>query len=129
MVIPVSVLIHIAFFLLNIVIAIYQAYRFDVQQKRINHTVWAIGYGALVAITWPIHHNTYLIAVITTLHLPLFNTALNFFRTPRRPLFYTHPEDPKGSWIDKLWMDAYPAVFCGSVIFYIVLNFYLYGKA
>lgn len=125
----VKTLLQIAFILINWAIAVYQAHRFDVEQKRISHWLWSIGYGVLVAATWPIHRNMYLVLAISTLHLPLFNTLLNYYRTPRRPLFYTHPEDPQGSILDKLWMDAYPAVFFASIIFYIVINFYLYGTA
>lgn len=127
MVIFAKIMIQVVFVILNIGIAAYQAYRFDTQQKRINHTLWAIGYGVLVGVTWPLHHNWYLIAEISILHLPLFNTALNFLRMPRRALFYTHPEDPKGSIIDRFFGESYPAVFFASIIAYIVIQFYLYA--
>lgn len=120
-------IIQLAFIAINYAMAIYQAHRFDVEQKRIKHWLWATIYGALVAVTWPIHHNVYLIVAISTLHLPLFNTLLNYHRIPRRPLFYTHPEDPQGSIVDKLWSDAYPIVFFASCIFYTIINFFLYG--
>lgn len=125
----VKTVIQLAFVAINYAIAVYQAHRFDVKQKRIKHWLWAIWYSLLVAVTWPIHHNNFLIAAISTLHLPLFNTLLNYHRIPRRPLFYTHPEDPKGDWVDKLWGDLYPFVFFASIIFYIIINFYLYGVA
>lgn len=125
----VKTLIQLAFILINCAIAAYQAHRFDVKQKRIKHWIWSIYYAAMVAVTWPIHRNVYLIAAILTLHLPLFNTVLNYMRIPRKPFFYTHPEDPHGSLVDKLWGQAYPAVFFASSIFYIVINFYLYGSA
>lgn len=122
----VKTLLQIAFVLINWAIAVYQAHRFDVEQKRIHHWLWATGYCVLVAATWPIHKNIFLIVAILTLHLPLFNTLLNYYRKPRRPLFYTHPEDPNGSVIDKLWGRLYPVVFCASIVFYIVINFYVY---
>lgn len=121
-------LIQLAFIIINISIAVYQAHRFDAEQKRINHTVWLLIYLALVSVSWPIHHDQYLIYAITVMHLPLFNTALNYFRAPRRPLFYTHPEDPQGSIVDRVWGEVYPAVFFASLICFLTIQIFVYGK-
>lgn len=120
-------LVQMAFVLINIAIAAYQAHRFDKEQKRIKHWLWAIYYGALVTVSWPIHKDWYLIYAITSMHLWLFNPVLNYLRTPRKPFFYTNPEDPQGSYIDKLWMDVYPAVFCGAFISYLVAQIFIYA--
>jgi hypothetical protein len=121
----VSVLVQSCYILLNIVIARYQAYRFDKLQKRISHTLWLTYYAAAGFAIWPPFKNGYLLAAVYLMHLPVFNTFLNYFRTPRRAFFYTHPEDPHGSKIDKLWGDAYPAVFFFASIAYIVIQFYI----
>lgn len=125
----VKTIIQLAFVAINYAIAVYQAHRFDIEQKRIKHWLWAIWYGLIVAASWPIHHNLCVLASISNMHLFLFNTLLNFHRTPRRALFYTHPEDPHGSIIDKVWADAYPFVFFVSLIFFIILNFFIYGSS
>jgi hypothetical protein len=120
-----SLAITLIYLLFNIAIGKYQAYRFDKQQKRINHTLWFIYYCAACAILWLPFRNLYLIASLAIMHLPVFNTSLNYFRTPRRSLFYTHPEDPHGSKLDKLWGDAYPAVFFITLIAYLTVIFYI----
>jgi hypothetical protein len=121
----ISVLIQIVYLILNVAIAKYQAYRFDHQQKRISHTLWLIGYTATCLVIWWPYKNYYLVAALLLMHLPIFNSFLNYFRTPRRAFFYTHPEDPHGSKIDKLWGDAYPAVFFFVSISYIVVQFFI----
>jgi hypothetical protein len=120
-----SVLVQAGYILLNVAIARYQAYRFDKLQKRISHTLWLTYYAAAGFAIWPLFKNWYLVAAVLLMHLPVFNTFLNYFRTPRRAFFYTHPEDPRGSKIDKLWGDAYPAVFFFVSIAYIVIQFYI----
>lgn len=120
-----SVLVQVVYVLLNIGIAKYQAHRFDKLQKRISHTLWMTYYAAACLLAWPLFKNWYLVAAVVLIHLPVFNTFLNYFRTPRRAFFYTHPEDPRGSRIDKLWGDAYPAVFFFASIAYIVIQFYI----
>jgi hypothetical protein len=119
-------LIQIFFWVLNIAVGKYQAYRFDKQQKRINHTVWLLYYATVALNAWWLCRSWLVVAALLVLHLPLFNTALNYFRTPRRALFYTHPEDPQGSVIDRVWGDVYPAVFFLTCITYVVLQFYIY---
>jgi hypothetical protein len=121
----ISVLVQIAYLLVNIAIAKYQAYRFDHQRKRISHTLWLTGYAAAGLAIWLPFKNWYLVAAVLLMHLPVFNTFLNYFRTPRRAFFYTHPEDPYGSKIDKLWGGAYPAVFFFVSISYIIIQFYI----
>lgn len=121
----ISVLVQLGYFLLNIVIAKYQAHRFDTQQKRISHTFWLIGYTVACFAAWLPGSNWHLVAAVLLMHLPVFNTFLNYFRTPRRAFFYTHPEDPHGSKIDKLWGEAYPAVFFFVSISYIVVQFFI----
>lgn len=99
----------------NILLGDYQAWRFDWQQSRINHTTWAIGYGLAVFQSFWMFHNLWFIGACLVMHLPVFNTALNYCRKPRRPLYYTHPADPQGSWLDKLWGKSYPIVFWLSI--------------
>jgi hypothetical protein len=120
-----SVLIQSVYFVLNVLIAKYQAHRFDHERKRISHTLWLIYYVAACLIIWPPYKNGYLVAALLLMHLPVFNSFLNYFRTPRRAFFYTHPEDPHGSKIDKLWGDAYPAVFFFVSIAYLVIQFFI----
>lgn len=120
-----SVLVQLVYLVLNVLIAKYQAYRFDHEQKRISHTLWLAYYTAACFIIWPPYKNGYLVAALLLMHLPVFNSFLNYFRTPRRAFFYTHPEDPHGSKIDKLWGDAYPAVFFFVAISYIVVQFFI----
>lgn len=120
-----SVLVQAVYLVLNVLIAKYQAYRFDHEQKRISHTLWLIYYTAACLIIWPPYKNGYLVAALLLMHLPVFNSFLNYFRTPRRAFFYTHPEDPHGSKIDKLWGDAYPAVFFFVSIAYLVIQLFI----
>jgi hypothetical protein len=82
-------------------------------------------YMAACFAVWPPYKNYCLVAALLLMHLPVFNSALNYFRVPRRAFFYTHPEDPHGSKIDKLWGDAYPAVFFFVSISYIVIQFFI----
>jgi hypothetical protein len=121
----VTLIVQVGYFFLNLAIAKYQAHRFDTNQKRINHTVWLIYYCAACAVVWFPWRNWYLVSSVALMHLPVFNTALNYYRKPRRPLFYTHPEDPHGSKIDKLWGESYPAVFFLVLIAYITVIFYI----
>lgn len=120
-----SVLVQSVYLVLNILIAMYQAYRFDHEQKRISHTLWLMYYAAACLIIWPPYKNAYLVAALLLMHLPVFNSFLNYYRTPRRAFFYTHPEDPHSSKIDKLWGEAYPAVFFFVSISYIVIQFFI----
>jgi ABC-type glycerol-3-phosphate transport system permease component len=120
-----SLLIQAVYIVLNVLIAKYQAYRFDHEQKRISHPLWLICYTAACLIIWPPYKNYYLVAALLLMHLPVFNSFLNYFRTPRRAFFYTHPEDPHGSKIDKLWGEAYPAVFFFVSIAYLVVQFFI----
>lgn len=120
-----TILIQVLFFLINIAIARYQAYRFDKLQKRISHTMWLICYTVGTVTIYIPFKNWYLISAALLMHLPVFNTFLNYFRTPRRPFFYTHPDDPYGSIADRWWSDAYPAVFFFTTISFIVIQFYI----
>lgn len=117
--------IEAVFLLINAIIAKYQAYRFDKQQKRINHTLWAFYYACLLVPVQLIYKNWWLTGVCALQHLPAFNTLLNYFRTPRRPIFYTHPEDPEGSLIDRIWGRFYPIVFAVCSVAIIVMQFIL----
>lgn len=121
----VIIIIQIVFIYINLVIAEYQAYRFDTQQKRINHTLWLLYYIAACSVVWFLYHNLRLCSSLALMHLPVFNTALNYFRKPRRAFFYTHPEDPHGSKLDKLWGDAYPAIFFLCSIAYLTIIFFI----
>jgi hypothetical protein len=116
---------QIIFLVLNIAIGKYQAYRFDVKQKRINHTTWAIWYCLLLIPVWYFTRNWWLVAACGIQHLPVFNTFLNWFRKPARPIFYTHPEDPFGSKLDKLWGKYYPVVFFISIVLLVILQFFI----
>lgn len=120
-----SSLVQVFYISINIGIAKYQAYRFDKNQKRINHTLWLICYTVAALAFYIPFKNLYLVAALLIMHLPVFNTFLNYFRTPRRAFFYTHPEDPYGSKIDRLWGDAYPAVFFLFSIAYVVIQFFI----
>lgn len=124
-----NVILQIACFLLNVALGKYQAYRFDVEQRRINHTVWASLY-LLVAtqVFWPTH-NWFVVGACWLQHLPVFNTALNFSRKVQKPfweqLFYTHPADPLGSKLDQFWGKAYPLVFFLSLAALIIIQFFI----
>lgn len=99
------------YFGVNICIGKYQAYRFDTEQERINHKLWASIYGIACFQSFWFFHNWLLIASCVAMHLPVFNTALNYFRKPRRSMWYTNPADLKGSKLDRLWATHYPLVF------------------
>lgn len=120
-------LVQLLFWAICLGTARYQAYRFDVLQKGISHTLWAIYYGAACALVWYFTRNTLLTAAIVVMRLPVFTTALNFWRIPRRPIFYTNWEANGGSKWDDAWKDAYPAMFFLTSIAYVVLQFYIYG--
>jgi|GEM_PF-7029926 len=115
--------IQILFVVINIAVAKWQAYRFDHDQKRINHTLWALYYCALLVPVWFWQHNLALVVACGIQHLPVFNTALNLIR--HKPFFYTHPEDPQGSKLDKLWGKYYPVVFFLSLAALVAIQFFI----
>lgn len=104
----------------------YQAHRFDYDNKRINHTLWAVYYCLLLIPLWFIWHNLWLVFACGIQHLPVFNTALNWSRKETRPIFYTHPEDPQGSKLDKLWGRFYPVVFFISLAALVLVQFKMF---
>lgn len=124
-----TVVLQALFFGINVGLGIYQAYRFDVLQKRINHTTWATAYFLAAAQVYWQAHNWYLVGACCLQHIPVFNTSLNFSRKQQRPfwsqLFYTHPDDPLGSWTDQLWGKCYPLVFFLSLIAVIIIQFFI----
>lgn len=122
-----NTIIQLIFWAICLGSARYQAYRFDVLQKTIKHWNWAIAYVVLCLAAWWISGNILLASAVLCLRLPLFTTALNFWRIPRRPLFYTGWEANGGSKFDEIWKDAYPDVFFLTSIAYVVLQFYIYG--
>lgn len=118
--------IQILFLAINIGIGKYQANRFDKQQKRINHTLWALYYGVLLIPVWFLSHNWWLVIACGLQHIPIFNTALNWSRVPTRPIFYTHPEDPLRSKIDAFWGKYYSLVFFICMLSLIGIQFLLF---
>lgn len=124
-----NIAIQIFFFAINVGLGKYQAHRFDANQKRINHTTWALAYGILAAQSWWPTHNLFLVGACFLQHLPVFNTALNFSRQQQNPfweqLFYTHPADPLGSKLDQFWGKFYPLVFFLSLAALVTIQFFI----
>lgn len=121
----------------NIVTGRYQANRFDKQQKGISHTVWAIWYTLAVIIIYLFGYGfnwkwigILFAAALVVQRIPVFNTALNFSRRNRMPIFYTHPvwnDKKNNSWQDRIWGKWYPFVFFLSIAILITLQFFIYG--
>jgi ABC-type phosphate transport system permease subunit len=112
-------------------LALYQAFRFDVQQKRISHTMWAIWYGIgsllLLLITFKISWYYISCFILSLLYrVVVFNPALNLNRKPKRSFFYTNPSDPKGSVIDKLIGKHYKLFYWACVVLAIAANIAIY---
>jgi hypothetical protein len=121
-------LIQILLWAICLGIARYEAYRFDVLQKGINHTAWATAYIFLCIIAGYATHNWLVFIAGVCLHLPLFTTALNYWRRPRRPIFYTNWAANGGSKLDEVWKNAYPVVFFITSAAYVALQFFIYDK-
>lgn len=97
--------------LFNIGMAHYQAYRFDVLQKTINHTARLIGYSLvisliLVSAIWLGWSMVWLWTASMIVHFPLFSSTLNFFRIPKRRWNYHNTSDVGGSKLDQ-WLGKY----------------------
>lgn len=120
-------LIQLLFWAICLGSARYQAYRFDVLQKGIRHWLWGLVYGVMCGAVYIYTRNPYLAAAVLCLRLPLFTSMLNYWRIPRRPLFYTNWEANGGSKFDEVVKDAYPALFFLTSIAYVVLQFFIYG--
>lgn len=119
---------------INVGIAKYQAYLFDKQQKKINHTLWAWSYfccmsGMLCYDLCTKHFSwqyIWLWLSALTMHFPLFSAMLNYFRTPRMPFDYHNTADSNGSKID-LWLGKYYVpVWYISVLGWIALQFLIF---
>jgi hypothetical protein len=113
-------LIEISFALLNIAAAYYQA-RLFAAGKSISHFVWGAGFALIACSTWFWFHSWQLIVVLLLQRLVVFNSFLNYFRTPRMPLFYLG----KASVLDRMLSKIYIPVFIASIIAVVVLNFYI----
>lgn len=147
-----KVIAQIFFILFNIITARYQARRFDWQQKQISHKGWAIMYFIMVVVAYLLLYGVcdlvealrswsaafaffitpgalYMDMLIIG-RLPVFNTALNYYRRPRRPLFYINPmwsNKKNNSWFDRIWSRWYPIVFFTCIAIYITLQFFIYA--
>lgn len=118
-------LVQLLFTILNIVIADYHAHLFR-EHKKISHAAWAIGYTsalgiasfAVCGLSWQL---AYTMAAVLVLRIPVFNTAINYFR--ERPLFYLGT----ASLIDRIIAKHYPIVFFACIIAFIILQFFVYG--
>jgi hypothetical protein len=150
-----TIAIQIIFLALNIGAARWQAWWLDVKQRSIKKWQWATAYlflafaasgGFDIGGTDPYWNETgrhynwrplgewwrsinwTLLSAIILQRLLVFNTFLNYWRIPRRPLFYTNPIWSKkngSSWLDKLWGDWYPVVFVGNLMAYITIQFFI----
>lgn len=116
--------IQILFALINIGEAKFQAWWFDVKQRKIDHTVWAFQYLLLCCITFFFAHNLWLIAACLIQRLPVFNSFLNYWRIPRRPLFYINPKGD--SWMDRIMGKYYPVFFWLCLAGLIALNLIMF---
>jgi len=87
----------ILFTLLNLILAAFDASRIK-KGKTINHFINAVIYTALVAGTYFLFHNWFLIAALLFNRLLFFNIGLSLFRG--LPAFYISPKP--ASVIDKI---------------------------
>lgn len=101
----------------------YQAYRFDKEQKSIKHWLWGLYYCIPLAIIYIVTKDLFLCGVCAIQRIPIFNTVLNYCRTPRRPLLYINLEGE--SFWDRLYGPIYVYVFwlCFSAL--IILQFFI----
>lgn len=112
----------ILFTLINLILAAFDASRIK-KGKTINHFINAVIYTALVAGTYFLFHNWFLIAALLFNRLLFFNIGLSLFRG--LPAFYISPNP--ASVIDKIaksifgksgWLMylIYAAIFTGLTI-------------
>ena len=93
----IQIVILIAFVVINLATADYQARLFE-KNIRINKTLWAVAYCLLAAI--PLIWNDWLLSVIlVVMRFIVFDPALNLFR--ELPVFYSNTADSAGSKLDK----------------------------
>lgn len=114
---------EILFFLLNLALADYHAGRFD-DNKKINHTFWAICIGlVMAAFTYVSKWNICFAIALVLERIWCFNPLLNYLRKPKKPFFYTHSDKVGGSWIDSIIGNSYPYVFGASLIGFVIIQF------
>lgn len=116
-----------------IYIAKWQAHRFDVEQKTIDHKKWtiaiAIGVTTFFALvmyeerSWSI---VWLWFAAGFVHFPVHSTALNLFRRPSREWYYHNTVDPNGSEWDRWLGKYYVPVWFGCVVWWIGLQFLIF---
>lgn len=121
----------ILFTLINLILAAFDASRIK-KGKTINHFINAVIYTALVAGTYFLFHNWFLIAALLFNRLLFFNISLSLFRG--LPAFYISPKP--ASVIDKIaksifgkkgWLMylVYAIIFAASAITAIAGRSYL----
>ncbi len=112
------------FFCGNLALADYHASQFN-KDKTISHTLWFCIMVFIVALfTWVSRWNWYFCGSLVLERIWAFNPLLNYFRKPRKPFFYTH-SGKGGSWIDSKIGNSYPYIFVGSLIGFVILQFYI----
>lgn len=118
-----------------IAMAKYQATLFDIYQQRIDHTFWVwvtAGIGmALFAFLFaatPSWTVIWLLLSTICAHFPVFSTALNLFRKPKRGIWYHNISDTEGSKMDR-WIDKwYVEVWLASAAAWIGLQFLIFKR-
>ncbi len=123
----VNLAVGIVFIAFNVGMGKYQAYRFDVEQKTINHRLWISFYCLACLATFIITKNFLTVASCAAMHLPVFTSVLNLCRSPKRKIFYINPADPKGSWFDRTFRKWYKGIFFSSIIIFLILQILIYG--
>lgn len=95
----IKIILLIVFVLINLATANYQAQLFK-KNIRINKTLWAVGYCLLAAI--PLIWNAWILTItLIVMRFIVFDPALNIERD--KPFFYSNPDDPEGSKLDKFF--------------------------
>jgi len=124
-----GILLQLAPFAGNIITARYQAYRFDVLQKRIDHKKWAMWYVALTSMLlffsplmgWGA---VWLVLAAWCMHFPVFSIALNLFR--HKAWDYRNIGDPNGSRWDR-WVNLwYKEVLMDCIIIWVFLQYLIF---
>lgn len=118
----IQIIILLAFVVINIATADYQAQLFK-KNIRINKTLWAAVYCLLAAI--PLIWNDWLLTIILVLmRFIVFDPAVNLFRD--KAFFYSNLNDPEGSRLDKFMGVHKETYYYAALLVFIGLNVILF---
>lgn len=116
-------LIELVFICMSIAAARFQAWWFDVKQRSIDHSVWAMIIVFMYAFISACLGNILLFIALICQRFIIFSPFLNYWRTPRRPFFYINLKGK--SWLDRQLKKYYVPAYKVSLVCYIIIQLFL----